>query len=40
MANLDYESFLETKRKTFIESGFEISEKKLHKDLKDFQKAN
>lgn len=28
MANLDYEAFLETKRKTFIESGFEISENK------------
>lgn len=38
MANLDYEAFLETKRKTFIESGFEISENKLNKELKDFQK--
>jgi len=38
MGNLDYEAFLETKRKTFIESGFEISENKLNKQLKDFQK--
>lgn len=34
----DYNSFLETKRKTFIESGFEIEEKKLNKSLKDFQR--
>ena len=36
--NTDYETFLQTKRKTFIESGFEIDEKKLNKSLKDFQK--
>jgi|LakMenE01Jun11ns_1017448.scaffolds.fasta_scaffold9914937_2 DNA modification methylase len=34
----DYQKFLETKRKTFIESGFEISENKLNPLLKDFQK--
>jgi DNA modification methylase len=33
-----YKEFLETKRKSFIESGFEIEEKKLNKSLKDFQK--
>ena len=33
-----YLEFLETKRKTFIESGFNISEKKLNPLLKDFQK--
>lgn len=33
-----YLEFLETKRKTFIESGFDISEKKLNPLLKDFQK--
>lgn len=33
-----YLEFLGTKRKTFIESGFEISEKKLNPLLKDFQK--
>ena len=34
----DYENFLESKRKTFIESGFDISESKLNKNLFDFQK--
>jgi DNA modification methylase len=34
----NYQNFLETKRKTFIESGFEISENKLNPLLKDFQK--
>jgi DNA modification methylase len=33
----DYQKFLETKRKTFIESGFEIDENKLNPMLKDFQ---
>lgn len=35
MVDLDYQEFLETKRKTFIESGFEISENKLNKELKE-----
>ena len=35
---LDYQNFLDTKRKTFIESGFELNESDLNKDLKDFQK--
>jgi len=34
----DYLNFLETKRKTFTESGFSISENKLNPLLKDFQK--
>lgn len=34
----EYTEFLETKRKTFIESGFDISENKLNKNLFDFQK--
>jgi DNA modification methylase len=34
----NYHEFLESKRKTFIESGFTISESKLNKSLKDFQK--
>jgi DNA modification methylase len=34
----EYEKFLETKRKTFLESGFQISENKLNPLLKDFQK--
>lgn len=34
----DYQKFLETKRKTFLESGFTISESKLNPLLKDFQK--
>ena len=33
-----YNNFLKTKRKTFIESGFNISDEKLNKLLKDFQK--
>ena len=33
----DYQKFLETKRKNFIESGFKISETKLNPLLKDFQ---
>jgi hypothetical protein len=33
-----YLEFLESKKNTFIESGFEISEKKLNPLLKDFQK--
>jgi len=35
---LDYQKFLETKRKTFLESGFEINENELNNNLKDFQK--
>lgn len=35
---LDYKEFLETKRKIFVESGFELKESDLNKDLKDFQK--
>jgi len=34
----DYQKFLETKRKTFLESGFKISDEKLNPLLKDFQK--
>jgi len=34
----DYKEFLETKRKTFVESGFEINENELNPLLKDFQK--
>jgi len=34
----EYNDFLETKRKTFIESGFEIDESKLNKHLFDFQR--
>jgi DNA modification methylase len=34
----EYQKFLETKRKTFTESGFEISETELNPLLKDFQK--
>ena len=34
----EYEKFLEMKRKTFLESGFKISESKLNPLLKDFQK--
>jgi DNA modification methylase len=34
----EYETFLETKRKTFLESGFEISEDELNTNLFDFQK--
>lgn len=36
--NKDYLEFLETKKKSFIESGFDISESKLNPLLKDFQK--
>jgi DNA modification methylase len=35
---MEYLNFLETKRKTFIESGFEINESKLNNNLFDFQK--
>ena len=34
----NYHKFLKKKKKTFIESGFEVDEKKLHKSLFDFQK--
>ena len=34
----DYKVFLETKRKTFTESGFELKESELNPMLKDFQK--
>ena len=34
----DYKKFLESKRKSFIESGFTISESELNSNLKDFQK--
>jgi len=35
---MEYQKFLETKRKTFLESGFEIDESKLNSNLFDFQK--
>jgi len=35
---MNYNDFLETKRKTFLESGFEINEDDLNPLLKDFQK--
>ena len=35
---LDYQTFLETKKKTFIESGFEVNEDELNSNLFDFQK--
>ena len=35
---MEYNKFLETKKKTFISSGFDIDEKKLNKNLFDFQK--
>jgi DNA modification methylase len=35
---MEYNKFLETKRKTFLESGFEINENQLNKNLFDFQK--
>jgi len=35
---MEYQEFLETKRKTFIESGFDVNENKLNKNLFDFQK--
>lgn len=34
----DYNEFLETKKKSFLESGFDINENKLNKNLFDFQK--
>jgi len=36
--NKNYNEFLETKRKTFLESGFKVAENKLNPKLKDFQK--
>ncbi|SRR5215204_624605 len=38
LQNMEYQTFLESKRKTFTESGFEIKESKLNPLLKDFQK--
>jgi hypothetical protein len=35
---MNYQEFLETKKKTFIESGFDIDESQLNKNLFDFQK--
>lgn len=35
---MEYQKFLETKKKSFLESGFEIDEIKLNPLLKDFQK--
>jgi len=35
---MEYDKFLETKRKTFTESGFELKESDLNPMLKDFQK--
>ncbi len=35
---MEYKEFLKTKRKTFIESGFELDESNLNQSLKDFQK--
>jgi DNA modification methylase len=35
---MEYKQFLDTKRKTFIESGFELNESDLNINLKDFQK--
>lgn len=35
---MEYQEFLDTKRKTFIESGFELNESELNPMLKDFQK--
>jgi len=34
----EYQQFLQSKRKTFTESGFEIEENQLNNNLKDFQK--
>jgi len=34
----EYEKFLDTKKKTFIESGFDIEENNLNSNLFDFQK--
>lgn len=35
---MNYQEFLEKKKKTFVESGFDIDESKLNTSLKDFQK--
>jgi DNA modification methylase len=35
---MNYQDFLETKKKSFVESGFEIDESSLNKNLFDFQK--
>ena len=35
---MDYQEFLETKKKSFIESGFEIDQSELNSNLFDFQK--
>jgi hypothetical protein len=35
---MDYQEFLDTKKKTFIESGFKINENELNENLFDFQK--
>lgn len=35
---MEYQQFLETKRKTFIESGFEVNEEMLNPNLFDFQR--
>jgi hypothetical protein len=35
---MEYKEFLETKRKTFLESGFDVNESDLNPLLKDFQK--
>jgi DNA modification methylase len=35
---MDYKEFLETKKKSFVESGFEINESELNTNLFDFQK--
>lgn len=35
---MNYTTFLETKKKTFLESGFEINESELNENLFDFQK--
>lgn len=34
----DYSNFLESKKKTFIESGFEVNENELNSNLFDFQR--
>ena len=34
----DYQEFLESKKKTFISSGFDIDESELNSNLFDFQK--
>ncbi len=35
---MEYKEFLESKKKSFIESGFEVDESKLNKNLFYFQK--